>query len=122
MPRTRIAQWYAIQLVIMVLRLTFLFVRYRQRSTLIFLQDPMPRKSVNVIRSWPNAVQTGQLNASNLVDASETCTERHSSRMSINAHASSPNVVETRRLNNFSDNLSRSGEPEAQRPNGNEIP
>ena len=121
MPRTRVAQRYAIRLVIMVLRLTFRFVRYRQRSTFIFLQDPMSRKSVNVSRSSLNAVQTGQLNgalqsilhvlaadllrqipsisASNLVGALETCTERHSSRMSVNAHPSSPNVVEIGRLN-----------------------
>ncbi|KAI5890145.1 uncharacterized protein SCHCODRAFT_01202427 [Schizophyllum commune H4-8] len=64
----------------------------------------------------------GQLNASSLVDALETCTERHSSRMSFIAYTSSPNVVETGRLNDFSDNLSRSGEPEAQPPSGNEIP
>ncbi|KAL1710235.1 hypothetical protein EV121DRAFT_251999 [Schizophyllum commune] len=117
MPRTRVAQWHAIRLVIMVLRLTFLFVRYRRRSTWIFLQDPMPCKSVNASRSSLNAVQTGQLNgapqsilhvlaadllrqipsisASNLVDALETCTERHSWRMSVIAYASLPNTSPT---------------------------
>ena len=36
-----------------------------------------------------------QYSASNLVAALETCTERHSSRLSVIAYASSPNAVET---------------------------